>query len=53
MERVGKINNGLELLLKEPEVVDNNSNILQNISGRIEFKNVNFSHKKMEVKNEK
>lgn len=53
MERVGKINNGLELLLKEPEVVDNNSNILQNISGRITFKNVNFSHKQMEVKNEK
>ena len=53
MEGIGKINNGLELLLKEPEVIDNTSNVLQNISGKIEFKSVNFSHKKMEVKNEK
>ena len=53
MEGIGKINNGLELLLKEPEVVDNTFNVLQNISGKIVFKNVNFSHKKMEMKNEK
>ena len=43
---VAKINNGLKLLLQEPEIIDKKDAInLKIIDGKIVFKNINFTYK--------